>query len=318
MTLEILYAGNRLEKYHSVADIPQSGGAIRTVQIADFTIGDLPAIAQRFSLDLAFMQHSDDIEISSHFHEMAGQLAFNFSIPLLEANSVVEQQLFFIISEQTLFSFQEKELEEFFPISLRRKYESRFLEASGNIADSLTLLIGMVGDYFADITEYISKRIKQISSQNLKQRRYSDADLDRITELNFTNIIIKESLTEFRRILILLKRSNYHTLPIGTQIADELGDISVVAEHIQYNFDRLDDLKENITSKIDLEQNKIFKTLTVITACISLPTLIAGVYGMNFKSLPVTDWDYGYLVVIGVMLLSFLLPIIFFRWKRWF
>lgn len=318
MTLEILYAGNTLEKLTSLSDLTDRQRAIKTVQVTAFSPADLQAIAQRFSLDLSFMQHSEDIEISSHFHEMPGQLAFNFSIPYMEGNAVVEQQVFFIIKDQTLYSFQEKDLEEFFPLSLRTKYEARFLQIGDDIADTLTLLIGMVGDYFADLTEFISKRIKQISSRNLRQQHFSDSDLDVITELNFTNIIIKESLTEFRRILILLKRSNYHSLPIGVQIADELGDISVVAEHIQYNFDRLDDLKENITSKIDLEQNKIFKTLTVITACISLPTLIAGVYGMNFKSLPVTDWDYGYVVVIGMMLLSFLLPIIYFRWKRWF
>ncbi len=318
MILEILYTGNSLEKFSTATEVPQSGKAIKTVQATNFTQEDIPGIAQRFSLDLSFMQHSEDIEISSHFHEMPGQLSFNFSIPYMEGNTVVEQQVFFIIKEQTLYSFQEKDLDEFFPLSLRVKYEARFLQIGDDIADMLTLLIGMVGDYFADFTEFISKRIKQISSRNLKQQHYSDADLDVITELNFTNIIIKESLTEFRRILILLKRSNYHDLSIGTQIADELGDISVVAEHIQYNFDRLDDLKENITSKIDLEQNKIFKTLTVITACISLPTLIAGVYGMNFKDLPVSGWHYGYMVVIGMMLLSFLLPIIFFKWKRWF
>lgn len=318
MILEILCTDNTIAKYSSANEVPQAGLNIKSVQVTDFRQGDLPAIAQRFSLDLSFMQHSEDIEISSHFHEMAGQLAFNFSIPYMEGNAVVEQQVFFIIKDQTLYSFQEKDLEEFFPLSLRKKYEARFLHVGDEVADMLVLLIGMVGDYFADLTEFISKRIKQISSRNLSQLRFTHADLDVITELNFTNIIIKESITEFRRILILLKRSNYHELPIGTHIADELGDISVVSEHIQYNFDRLDDLKENITSKIDLEQNKIFKTLTVITACISLPTLIAGVYGMNFKDLPVTTWTYGYEVIIGIMLLSFLLPIIFFRWKRWF
>ncbi len=318
MTLEVLYAGNTLRKFSTAAEAVAAGGAIKTVQVADFQVQDLPAIAEAFALDLSFIQHSDDIEISSHYHEMPGQLAFNFSIPYLEGHSVAEQQVFFIIKDRTLFSFQEKDLENFFPVSLRSKYEARFMETGEDIADTLLLLVGMIGDYFADITEFISKRIKHISSRNMKQAHFSDADLDVITELNFTNILIKEAITEFRRILILLKRSNYHSMPIGAQIADELGDISVVSEHIQYNFDRLDDLKDNITSKIDLEQNKIFKTLTVITACISLPTLIAGVYGMNFKNLPVTDSDYGYMVVIGLMLLSFLLPIIFFRWKRWF
>jgi magnesium transporter len=45
-------------------------------------------------------------------------------------------------------------------------------------------------------------------------------------------------------------------------------------------------LKENINSKIDLEQNSIFRTVTIITVCISLPTLIAGVYKVNLENIP--------------------------------
>ncbi|WP_394776119.1 CorA family divalent cation transporter [Flavobacterium sp.] len=60
-------------------------------------------------------------------------------------------------------------------------------------------------------------------------------------------------------------------------------------------FERLDDLKDYISTKIDLEQNRIFKTLTIITMCISLPMLVAGVYGMNFKNMPEQEWEYGYL-----------------------
>jgi magnesium transporter len=45
-------------------------------------------------------------------------------------------------------------------------------------------------------------------------------------------------------------------------------------------------LKENINSKIDLEQNSIFRTVTIITVCISLPTLIAGVYEVNLENIP--------------------------------
>jgi magnesium transporter len=81
---------------------------------------------------------------------------------------------------------------------------------------------------------------------------------------------------------------------ITTKINVELDDIAVISDHLQFNFERLDDLEDNINSKIDLEQNKIFRTLTIITVCISLPTLIAGIYGMNFKNMPELDWEFGY------------------------
>ena len=81
----------------------------------------------------------------------------------------------------------------------------------------------------------------------------------------------------FQRILHLLIQNKFEEKTITNKINLEIDDIAVISDHIQFNFDRLDDLKENINSKIDLEQNSIFRTLTIITVCISLPTLIAGI-----------------------------------------
>jgi magnesium transporter len=139
-----------------------------------------------------------------------------------------------------------------------------------------------------------------------------------LTELNFSNLLVRESLSEYMRILILLKRNQVYRDIVGQEISLELADLKVVSEHIQYNFDRLDDLKENINSKIELEQNRIFKILTMITVCISLPTLIAGIYGMNFVYMPELNWAFGYPLVLILLVISFILPLIYFRGKKWF
>lgn len=96
-----------------------------------------------------------------------------------------------------------------------------------------------------------------------------------------------------------------------------MSDLSAVSDHVQFNFDRLNDLKENVSSKIELEQNHIFKMLTVVTVCIALPTLIAGVYGMNFENMPELNFPYSYPIVIVIMILSALLPFIYFKRKKW-
>jgi magnesium transporter len=80
----------------------------------------------------------------------------------------------------------------------------------------------------------------------------------------------------------------------------------------------LDDLKENVSNNIDLEQNHIIKMLTVVTVCISLPAFIAGVYGMNFEKMPELKLTYGYPIVIVLMILSVILPLIYFKKKKWF
>jgi magnesium transporter len=58
--------------------------------------------------------------------------------------------------------------------------------------------------------------------------------------------------------------------------------------------------------------------LTIITVCISLPTLIAGIYGMNFKNMPELTASYGYPLALLGIVLSFVLPLLYFKMKKWF
>jgi magnesium transporter len=91
--------------------------------------------------------------------------------------------------------------------------------------------------------------------------------------LNFNNLL-KESISNFQRILHLLIQNKFELKTLTTKINVELDDIAVISDHLQFNFERLDDLEDNINSKIDLEQNKIFRTLTIITVCISYQRLL--------------------------------------------
>ncbi|MFC2131836.1 CorA family divalent cation transporter, partial [Bacteroidota bacterium] len=150
----------------------------------------------------------------------------------------------------------------------------------------------------------------------LKSKQFKENDLDHIAELRFNNLLIRESLSEFQRILLLLTKSYKNKSNTYIKISEELDDLTVIADYLQYNFNRLDDLNGNINSKIELEQNKIFKILTIITVCISLPTLIVGIYGMNFKYMPELKWVLGYPIIVLVLILSFIFPLIYFREKN--
>jgi magnesium transporter len=68
---------------------------------------------------------------------------------------------------------------------------------------------------------------------------------------------------------------------------------------------------------VNIEQNRIIKIFTVATVAFLPPTLIASLYGMNFKIMPELDWDYGYLFAITLMILSSVITLIFFKKKNW-
>jgi magnesium transporter len=69
---------------------------------------------------------------------------------------------------------------------------------------------------------------------------------------------------------------------------------------------------------ISNEQNQIIKLFSVMAVILLPPTLVASVYGMNFKHMPELDWTLGYPWALGLMVLAAIGPIIYFRRKGWF
>ena len=68
---------------------------------------------------------------------------------------------------------------------------------------------------------------------------------------------------------------------------------------------------------INVDQNDIFKILTLVSVVGIPPTLIASMYGMNFKDMPELSWTYGYPYGLAVIVLSALIPLAWFKWRGW-
>jgi magnesium transporter len=66
-----------------------------------------------------------------------------------------------------------------------------------------------------------------------------------------------------------------------------------------------------------LRQNNIIKIFSVAAVVLMPPTLVASIYGMNFKHMPELEWQIGYPVALGLMLLVAVLPYVLFKWMRW-
>ena len=315
--IELYLKTNKIEKVSLISEIKYNSKDLFNIRIIDFTENVLKEISDKFEIDVSIFNQKEDIEISSHYQKSSGQLSFTFSIPNYNSNSLFkEEKIFIIIKKQVVFYFLSSNIDKDFMNLTKTRYDFESINFSSHI-EHFVFQIGIISDYYADLTEIISKKIKQFYEDILNSKEFNSKDLDLIMILNFNNLLIKESISNFQRILHLLIQNKFEEKTITTKINLELDDIAVISDYIQFNFDRLDDLKENLNSKIDLEQNKIFRTLTIITVCISLPTLIAGIYGMNFKNIPELDWLYGYPIAVGFMMLSFIIALIYFKRKKW-
>jgi len=288
------------------------------VKITELKEAQLASVVKLFDLDLETFKNREDIEISSHYVEMFNQLSLNISVPSdTNENLIEEQSLHIILKNEITFVFISPELDTLFEQLINIRYDTEHLAFDTHL-EFLIFQIGVISDYYADLVELNSKKIRATYFKTMNSNKNADVTLDLLTRYNFNSFLLRESVSEFQRIILLLRKKFVNEKFVNEKLEMESNDLSVVSEHIQYNFERVTDLKTNIKSKIEIEQNRIFKALTIITVCVSLPTLIAAIYGMNFKNMPELYYQYGYPIVIVVIILSFLLPLLYFKRNKWF
>jgi magnesium transporter len=300
----------------NINELSNNQPEIICLHLVNLSEADLKYLAKLYQLDIRPVLKGDDIEISSRFIESVQQISLNITLPYLDSEQkILEAPAHLMLKNNVLYSILESQSEK----AIVNYFTNKPIDTEKykNGEDILILFFEMLTDYYADLIELITKRVRKYSEKIIGVKSISEKELDNLTEINFANIQIKECVIELQKIVLLLRKSNAIDSDNKQRLALEFNDLAVINEYIQYNFDRLDDLKENISSKIDLEQNKIMKTFTVITVCIAPPTLIAGIYGMNFEKLPELKWMYGYPFALCLMLTTVIIILTFFKIKKW-
>ena len=77
-------------------------------------------------------------------------------------------------------------------------------------------------------------------------------------------------------------------------------------------------LLDAVLGFINIDQNDLFKILTIVSVVGIPPTIMVGVYGMNFKFMPELNWTWGYPFGLAMVVLSALIPLAWFKWRHWF
>jgi magnesium transporter len=77
-------------------------------------------------------------------------------------------------------------------------------------------------------------------------------------------------------------------------------------------------LLDAVLGFITVAQNDLFKILTIVSVVGIPPTVVAGIYGMNFKFMPELSWTWGYPFGLAMIALSTIVPLIWFKWRGWF
>ncbi|MEG3066514.1 CorA family divalent cation transporter [Acetomicrobium sp.] len=138
------------------------------------------------------------------------------------------------------------------------------------------------------------------------------------TSLKSNLINMRRSTWPLREILSQLSKGDLHLLKEAPIYFRDVYDHTIQAiDTVEMFRDMSSSLLDIYLSSISNKTNEIMKVLTIIATIFIPLTLIAGIYGMNFKYMPELGWKYGYPLVLAVMLVIGIGMVVYFKRKKW-
>ena len=203
--------------------------------------------------------------------------------------------------------------------------------APGSGAAFVGLLEAIV-DRLADVLERVGSDLDELSRRVFRPDRGEDggrgaarenaelrATLRRVGRAGDLLSNIRDSLLGVSRIVLYAPEAAEAWLPreLRPRFKTLRQDIVSLADYDAQLTNKVQFLLDATLGFINIEQNNGIKVLTVVSVVGVPPTLMASIYGMNFQHMPELGWQYGYLYGLAVILLSGVLPLLWFRWRGW-
>ena len=275
-------------------------------------------ILQRFGLTIPDNIVDDDLEESARFYEEdSGELHIRSDFLIDDDVTPRNVRVAFILHQQQLFSVHAEDLPVFRLLRLRAR---RIPALIGDAKDVLLKLYDADAEYSADALEGIYDSLEAVGARVLKKDVNDQAAgeaLAAIAKEEDLNGRIRRNVMDTRRAVSFMMRSRMLNAEQFEEARQILRDIDSLDSHTAFLFDKINFLLDATVGFININQNKIIKIFSVASVALLPPTLIASIYGMNFKVMPELDWSHGYAFALALMGVSVVIPFWYFRRKGW-
>jgi magnesium transporter len=268
-----------------------------------------------------------EIEPSSRLYERNGALYMTVSV----LSGVVDGQptttpIGFVLSDTRLVTIRYATPK---PVRAFTDHVGREPDLARDATTVLIRMLDAIIDRLADELEALSGDMERISSHifhgEMDDRRIPAARLTalltRIGRAQTLLTKIRYSAVSMIRMLSFLSGSNRIHEASQTEVRHHLAslstDVTSLSEHASFLSDNLTFLLDASLGLISIEQNAAMKLFSWAALVFLPPTLIAGVFGMNFHHMPELDWAWGYPVSLVLILASAVLPIWYLKRRGW-
>ena len=264
-----------------------------------------------------------EIEMSSRTYDEAGVLFL--TAPVLatsKTEKTVSGPISFVLAGNRLVTVRYLE-----PHSFVRFAETAARQVPG-CSTGQAVLIGLleaIVDRLADILEGQGRTQAAISQSVFVQKRRMKADVKlsdvllQIGAAEDLNGMAGESLAAMQRLsgFLTARAEPKGKAQDKVRLKTLLRDIASLQDYAGAQKQKLTFLLDATLGMINIQQSDIIKVFSVVAFVFLPPTLIASIYGMNFAYMPELGWHWGYPAAIGAMVLSAILPYLYFKRKGW-
>jgi magnesium transporter len=188
-------------------------------------------------------------------------------------------------------------------------------------------LLDAIIDRAADILERIGAEVDSVS-QSVFERNTASGEtqgsyqeiLKTIGKKGDLNSKVRESMVSIGR-LVLFLANDAEGLKLQKEqrslLKSMTRDVASLADHATFLANKVTFLLDATLGMVTLEQNNVIKIFSVAAVVLLPPTMVASIYGMNFRHMPELDWIYGYPYALALMLAAAVVPYTFFKWMKW-
>ena len=237
-------------------------------------------------------------------------------LSVTDRHEIVVEQVSLVLGPNFVLSFQENGADVFTSVRDRLRGGKGRLRQTG--ADYLLYaLIDAIVDQYFEVLEALSEKIEAL--QDLVVSDPKPETLHKIHNLKRQLLFLRRAVWPLREAANSLSRSECPLLQESTKIF-----FRDVYDHVIQIVDTIETLREMVSTSLDIylssisyRLNTVMKVLTIITTIFMPLTFIVGIYGMNFEHMPELKWEWGYPLVLGLMVSIMIAMLGFFKHKKW-
>ncbi|HSJ12124.1 MAG TPA: magnesium/cobalt transporter CorA [Gillisia sp.] len=229
----------------------------------------------------------------------------------------VNEHISIVVGKDYVLTFQEADGDVFEGVRDRIANDTGRIRSNGPDYLLFSLLDEII-DQYIDVIDSIGDKI-EVLEEDLFRERPGDEITFEIQELKRTILRLRRAIFPIREVLSRVEKMDNDIIQDKTRnyFRDLYDHIIQITENLDIYREMTWGLMDMYMTTISNKMNEVMKVLTIMASIFIPLTFIAGLYGMNFQNMPELEWEYGYFILLGVMLVIFILMLVYFRRKKW-